>query len=220
MLYIIISIFIITYSLALYYWDKKTTWRLNIKISFYLKYLHYFGLFICATVAFLNVNFDIGLRGQWTTRIVIITTVLTGTFFIFIAAKKAIGRIEKWYFKLFSFLPILTAVVLFIPFLGVVMVLSSFARLINPVEKIYYEDDKLRIQSSFVGVLGPPRMDIFEKKLIFEKHHHEAEIWPSNIDSVNVSYDKDSTRIITYGINKYAENMEERKDTISLHSIK
>src|SRR5690554_6965133 len=44
-------------------------------------------------------NFDIGLRGLWTTRTIIIFTLLTGIFFIFVADKASIRKIEKWYFR-------------------------------------------------------------------------------------------------------------------------
>ena len=220
MAYLVTILFIIAYGLGLFYWDKKIDWRLNPKISRSIKLLHYIGLLICLTVGITYTNFDIGLRGLWTTRTIIIFTLLTGIFFIFVADKASIRKIEKWYFKIFSFLPILTAGSLFIPFLGVVIVLSLFGQLTDPATEIYYEDDKLRIQSSFVGVLGPPRLDIFEKNLIFEKHLKRADFWANEIDSIRVSYDSDSTRIIAYGLYDYDDERKGETETICLRRLK
>ena len=220
MAYIVTILFIIAYGLVLFYWDKNISWRLNPKISRSIKLLHYAGLLICITISITYINFDIGLRGLWTTRTIIIFTLLTGIFFIFVADKASIRKIEKWYFKIFSFLPILTAGTLFIPFLGVVIVLSLFGQLTDPATEIYYEDDKLRIQSSFVGVLGPPRLDIFEKNLIFEKHLKRADFWANEIDSIRVSYDSDSTRIVAYGLYDYDEERKGETETICLRRLK
>lgn len=220
MAYLVTIIFIIAYGLGLFYWDKKINWRLNTKMSKSIKLLHYIGLLICLTVGIIYTNFDIGLRGLWTTRTIIIFTLLTGVFFTFLADKSSTSKIEKWYFKIFSFVPILTAATLFIPFLGVVIVLSLFGQLTDPATKIYYEDDKLRIQSSFVGVLGPPRLDIFEKKIIFEKKLKRAEFWANEIDSIKVAYDTDSTRIIAYGLYDYDEERKGETEIICLRRLK
>lgn len=211
MAYLISIIFIIVYGFGLFYWNKKINWRLSKKISKPLKLLHYSGFTICLIIAVLYSNYDLTLRGIWTSRIIILFTLFTGIFFIFVANKSSIIEIEKWYFKFFSFLPILTAAILLIPFLGIVIVLSLFGQLTNPVTKIYFEDDNLRVQSTFVGVLGPPKIDIFEKNLIFEKHLKRTDYWANEIDSIKVSYDKDSTRIFIYGLYKYDE--ERKGDT-------
>lgn len=207
-------LFIIAYGLGLFYWNKKVNYRLNPKISRGIKLLHYTGLLICITIAITYINFGIGLRGLWTTRTIIIFTLLTGIFFIFLADKSSIKKVEKRYFKTFSFLPILTAGTLFIPFIGVVIILSLFGLLTYPATEIYYEDDILRVQSSFVGVLGQPKFDIFEKKL---KH---AEYWTNEIDSLKVSYDSDSTRIIIYRLYDNDEMRKEETETICLRRLK
>jgi hypothetical protein len=112
------------------------------------------------------------------------------------------NKMEKVYFKLFSFLPTLTGVILFIPILGVVIVVSLFGNLIEPVNKIYFEDEHLRIQSSFTGVLVPHRLEIFAKNSIFEKLIYSPNFHSNDLDSITVSYDSDSTRIFVYGLSK------------------
>ncbi len=220
MAYIITILFITSYGLGLLFWEKKVAWRLKPKMSTTIKSLHFLGLFICILVSILYSNFNIGLRGLWTTRIIIIFTLLTGIFFIFIANKTTINKIEKWYFNFFSFLPIVTAGVFFIPFLGVVFVISLFGQLTEPATRIYYEDNKIRVQSTFVGVLGPPKIDIFEKNIIFEKHLKRADFWANEIDSIKVSYDKDSTRIIAFGLYDFDDKRKGETETICLKRLK
>jgi hypothetical protein len=191
-------VFILLYTYGLFRWDKLVAWKLSSKVSKTIKYFHYLTLLIVLTIAFTYSLFDIGLRGLWTTRSFIIITLLTGMFFNFITNKTIINKIEKVYFKLFSFFPPITGLILCIPFLGVVIVFSLIGRLIEPANTIYYEDEHLRIQSTFTGVLGPKRFDIFTKKSLYEKHLFVPDFHFEDSDSIVVHYDKDSTRIFIH----------------------
>jgi hypothetical protein len=210
---IIIIAFIVIYVLSLFIWKRSVAWRLNTKISKTIKKVHYVGVVICISVFLLFTNFGIGLRGLWTTRIIIITTLIIGIFFIFVSAKNVMNKIEKWYFNFFSFLPILIAAFVMIPFLGIVATLSLYGQLSSPADKIFYEDNKLRVQSTFIGVLGPPRIDIYEKICFYEKHLKRPDFWITSDDSINVSvlYDVDSTRVI---LHKYLDNGDEKETAI------
>ncbi|CAN5369193.1 hypothetical protein BH10BAC1_BH10BAC1_16890 [soil metagenome] len=190
--------FLLTYTYGLFRWDKYVAWRLSIKVSKTIKYVHYLTLFVAMTIAFTYSQFDVGLRGLWTTRTFVIVALLTGVFFNFVTDKTILNKIEKIYFRLFSFLPPITGVILCIPFLGVVIVVSLLGRLIEPASSIYYEDEHLRIQSSFTGVLAPKRIDIFAKKSFYEKYLYEPDLYCEDSDSIAVNYDKDSTRIFVY----------------------
>jgi hypothetical protein len=86
--------------------------------------------------------------------------------------------------------------------LGVVIVISLLGRLIEPANNIYYQDKHLRIQSTFTGVLAPPRVDIYTKRAIFEKHIYRPDFYGNDFDSITVHYDNDSTRIIVHGLPK------------------
>jgi hypothetical protein len=190
--------FLLTYTYGLFQWDKYVTWRLSNKVSKTIKYVHYLTLFIALIIAFTYSQFGVGLRGLWTTRTFIIIALLTGVFFNFVTDKTILNKIEKIYFKLFSFLPTMTGVILCIPFLGVVIVVSLLGRIIEPANTIYYEDDHLRIQSSFIGVLAPKQIDLFEKKSFYEKYLYVPNFNCGDNDSIAVHYDKDSTRIFIY----------------------
>lgn len=171
------------------------SWRLREQASKTIKYFHYIGLSIAVTVGLSYGLFDLGLRGLWTTRVVILSMLLTGCFFRFISSKSAINKFERIYFKVFAFLPIITGTIFLIPFLGVVLILSLGGQLIEPAKDIYYQDNKLRIQSTFIGVLGTPRIDVFEKHFLFEKHLYRSDFNAFDFKSVQVNYDNDSTRL-------------------------
>lgn len=208
-----LTLIIIFYSFCFYVWNKKINWRLNANISKTIKYSHFITLIICLIIAFLYYNYNIGLRGLWTTRIFIIFTLFTGIFFSFITNKTIINKLEKIYFYSFSFLPIATYILLCVPFLGVLIVFSLFGQLTSPAHKIYFEDKDIRIQSSFIGVLAAPRMDVYEKKGIFEKRLYSVNFVEPNYDSLKVNYDNDSTRIIFY----YSKTHHE---TINIEKVK
>ena len=106
-----------------------------------------------------------------------------------------------------------------IPFLGPVIFLSLFGRFTDPVHHIYYEDNHLRIQSTFVGVLGPPRIDVYEKHWLYEQHLSRPEYWGMEIDSVKVSYDEDSTRIKIYDPYVYDESTPQKPIVIALAKV-
>ena len=220
MAYLVPLVFILAYGFGLFYWNRQVTWRLNPRMSRSIKLFHYAGLLICLLVGITYMNFDIGLRGLWTTRSIVISVLVTGVLFILLTDKSTISHVERWYFRTFSLLPVLAAATLLIPFFGIVLMLSLFGQLTDPATIIYYEDDKLRIQSSFVGVLGPPRLDIFEKRMIFERKLQSANLWANDIDSIKVFYDSDSTRIIAFGLYDYDEERQGETKTICLRRLK
>jgi len=198
MIFLHVGIFVFLYIYGLYLWNKKIIWRLNAKISRIIKIIHFFTLALCFGIAFLNYKFRLDLRGIWTTRIIIITALITGIFFISLSHKSIINKFEKIYFRLFSYFPAVVYGFLAIPFLGVVIVISLLGQLICPVEKIYYQDNFIRIQSSFMSVLVGSHLDIFEKKGIFEKHIFHDNTYIVDLDSIKINYDSDSTRIILF----------------------
>jgi hypothetical protein len=190
--------FILLYTYGLFLWDKLVAWRLTKKVSKTIKYVHYFTLFVALTIVLTYFQYGVGLRGLWTTRTFAIIALFTGVFFNFVAEKTMLSKIEKVYFKLFSFLPTVTGIILCIPFLGVVIVVTLLGRIFEPANKIYYEDDNIRIQSTFRGVLAPKQIDFFTKRMFTEKYLYVPNFYCSDNDSIAVHYDNDSTRIFIY----------------------
>lgn len=198
-------IFILIYSVGLYLWLKKTDFRLPVKASGYVKRLHYCFLFLTLFLVLLNHYMALDLRGIWTSRLIIFGLITTGILFYPFAPKKNISTPEKIYFIAFTSLPVLIAGVLLIPFIGTIIVLSLWGQLTCPVSKIHYEDQKLRIQSSFAGFLGPAQLDVIEKKGCFEKSHYRSITHDTHFDSLKVSYDADAIRIMFKSTNQFVE---------------
>ncbi|ANQ51773.2 hypothetical protein MY04_4437 [Flammeovirga sp. MY04] len=183
-------------------------------MSIHLKLAHYFSFFVTGIIVVLFINYNIGLRGIWTSRIIILFFFLSGIFFHLIAEKEAMKKWEFWYFKGFSFLPVGISLFTFIPFLGPVIVFSILGQLFIPVDKIYYEDDQLKVQTRFVGVLGPPQFEVYQKEFIFEKRITDYNTyWRYNIEEASVSYDEDSTRI------KLKFGNDDKMDVLSFETV-
>lgn len=195
MAYVFTVLFILLYTAFLVYWHKKVTWSFGEETSRRIKEVHFLTLAICLCSAVMYYRFGLELRGVWTTKIVILLTLFTGPFVILVTDKTIFTRLEKIYFSLFSMFPVITAALLCIPFLGIVVVGSLLLRLVAPPE-IHYEDDQLRIQNSFRGVLAPAGFDVYAKKGIFEQQVYTNGYNSNHFDSLQVHYDKDSTRVI------------------------
>lgn len=191
---------------------------MNESFSKRIKYSHYILATLTIIAGALIIIDDISFSGQWTTRIIVIGFLLSGVAIHPLSDWTGKPKIEKNYFRLFSFLPILTAGFSMIPFLGVVLLLSLFGRLTEPVKDIYYEDSSLRVQSTFIGVLGPPRLEIFQKQGLFEVRINKSHRSAADIDSVRVDKTHDSTLVIVY-IERYEQKGKFDADTIKLKRV-
>ncbi|MCL9771015.1 hypothetical protein NAT47_11370 [Flavobacterium sp. HXWNR69] len=129
-----------------------------------------------------------------------------------IAQKSVLNKVEKYYFTFLSFFPILFFGLVLIPMIGFIIVVSLIGQLFNPVDKIYYEDNKLRIQSSFVGVMALPRIKVYKKIGIFEKEYKDENLNFEDIDSIKVDYKNDIANMyIWYEYHKNPNKPEEFK---------
>ncbi|MEO8517075.1 MAG: hypothetical protein ABI426_10035 [Flavobacterium sp.] len=192
-------VLIITYTFSLRYW-KNNKFRLSLQKSIYLKYSHYLTIAI-SIIFFFN---ELKIKGIWTNRIIFFIAILSGIFYNLITQNTSLNQLEKYYFKFLKIIPILFGAFTLIPFAGIVVVISIIGQLTSPYSKIYYDDDNIRIQESFVGALAGPKTKVYTKSMLFEKYRKEAESFPNEIDSVKVEYAKDSINI--YFWNDYMEN--------------
>lgn len=189
-------LFAIFYTIILIQWNKKVKKKLPDQVTIVIKWLHYISLTISIAAGIIFLNYHYGLSGLWTTRIFIIMALITGITFWFIVRKESLVKAEYWYFRLFSWLPVAIAFLLLVPFLGVVIVFSLLGQLTEPAKDILYEDDKIRVQTSFTGVLAPPGMDVYQKHGFLEEHLKSVRF--QSPDSLTVKYDNDSTRITLF----------------------
>lgn len=188
-----------SYAYSLKFW-KKNQFRFSEFTSRYLKYSHYLTLVLSLSFIFI----DYSLRGIWMTQIVIIISIFIGVFYNLIAQKSILNKVEKHYFSFLSFFPILFFGLVLIPMIGFIIVVSLIWQLFNPVNKIYYEDNKLRVQTSFVGVMAPPRIKVYKKFGIFEKEYKDKNLNFEDIDSIKVDYKNDTANLYIW--NEYIEN--------------
>ena len=195
MIFVVSILLLILYAFKIKDW-KKNDYRLNSELSIYLKYLHYFTI----TITIVLLLLELKIKGIWTGRIVTFIALLSGIFYNLFAQKSVLNKLEKTYFSFLSILPLIFPLFLLIPFLGVVIVFSIIGRMISPYEKIFYEDKNLRIQSSFVGVMAPPKILAFKKGLFFEKELEDLN-FPEEIDSLKVNYKRDSIFIYYWETN-------------------
>ena len=189
MIFVVSILLLILYAFKIKDW-KKNDYRLNQELSIYLKYLHYLTI----TITIVLLILELQIKGIWTGRIVTFIALLSGIFYNLFAQKSVLNELEKTYFSFLSILPLIFPLFLLIPLFGMVIIFSTIGRLFSPYDKIHYDDKNLRIQTSFVGVLAPPKILVYKKGLFFEKEVKELN-FPEEIDSLKVEYKKDSIYI-------------------------
>lgn len=189
MIFVVSILSLILYAFKIKDW-KKNDYRLNQELSNYLKYLHYLTI----TITIVLLILELQIKGIWTGRIVTFIALLSGIFYNLFAQKSVLNELEKTYFSFLSILPLIFPLFLLIPLFGMVIIFSTIGRLFSPYDKIHYDDKNLRIQTSFVGVLAPPKILVYKKGLFFEKEVENLN-FPEEIDSLKVEYKKDSIYI-------------------------
>ena len=189
MIFVVSILLLILYAFKIKDW-KKNDYRLNQELSIYLKYLHYLTI----TITIVLLILELQIKGIWTGRIVTFIALLSGIFYNLFAQKSVLNELEKTYFSFLSILPLIFPFFLLIPLFGMVIIFSTIGRLFSPYDKIHYEDKNLRIQTSFVGVLAPPKILVYKKGFFFEKEVENLN-FPEEIDSLKVEYKKDSIYI-------------------------
>ena len=189
MIFVVSILLLILYAFKIKDW-KKNDYRLNQELSIYLKYLHYLTI----TITIVLLILELQIKGIWTGRIVTFIALLSGIFYNLFAQKSVLNELEKTYFSFLSILPLIFPLFLLIPLFGMVIIFSTIGRLFSPYDKIHYDDKNLRIQTSFVGVLAPPKILVYKKGFFFEKEVENLN-FPEEINSLKVEYKKDSIYI-------------------------
>lgn len=192
--------FIVLYSVLLYLWNRKIKASFNQQTSKRVRLLHYCLLITIISISLLNLISDITLAGQWTTRIIIVVFLISGLIASLITPRAGERFIQKIYFRFFLVLPLILAAFSMLQFIGTVVVLSLYFRLTKPYEKIFFENENLRVQSTFTGMLAPLRLDIIERNYLFERKLNKVH-QIADIDSVRVQTDGSRTLVLLYESN-------------------
>jgi hypothetical protein len=193
-----LAVILILYGLGLYLWNKRNIWRLDQRLSNGIKYFHWSLTLLVVISIVLNWSDNISFSGRWTTRIIVIGFLLSGILIYPLTNRTERLKIERYYFKLFSFLPTITGFLLIIPFTGGLLFNTLFGQLMYPVYKVYLDSDKLRVQSSYIGPFWPAGIFVYEKKGLFEKQLVNSPISDLFIDSVGTEQHQNETLIILY----------------------
>jgi hypothetical protein len=205
-----LAILLIVYGLGLYIWNKKTSRRLNVKASRRVIQFHYVLTFFVVVSLVLNWVDSLSFSGQWTTRVIIIGFLLSGFFIYPLSAWSEKFKIERLYFRLFSYMPTIFGFALLIPFVGALAFGTVVGQLLNPLKKIYFDNDTLRVQSSYIGPMWPPGIFVYQKKGLLEKQLVHSPISDIFFDSVTVSERDGRTLII------FLDKKSGRQDTLKL----
>lgn len=195
MAYTITILLICLYAFGLFFWKKKIAWSFNQMISKRLKRMHYLALILTTTLVLVYFNFNYCFPGFWIGRLLFVFAIISGLTIYPLAENSISNKIESFYFKLFSMFPIFFLMVLLVPFIGVIIAISAIGTLISPYEKIYFQDDKIRVQTTFTSPMVAPEINIYSKKFLFEKHLKEYDFRYYEADTVEVKYKNDSTFI-------------------------
>lgn len=145
------------------------TLLLEQKVVKLFKSVHFISFSICLAIAITYYIFNIGLRGLWTTRIIIFICFLTALVYAIIGDKGKMHRSERMYFGLFPYFPIFFLLCFFYWPL-----LSIPAWLFSPASYVHYDGTDYRVQSTSQGIFKNSKFEVFEKNFIFEKKLENA----------------------------------------------
>ncbi len=196
--YLIPFLIIRLYGFEYLRWSKKNKHRLNLKLSKKIKILHYVMLTLFAILFFIEINYYYIINFIWIKRIIIIILMISGIFFNSFSNQLFKKKIEKIYFKLFSYLPILISIIWMIPFLGLFVCYGLFCTLFNPISKTYYEDKNVKIHSAYFNPMAQPKAEIYKRKIFFNKLVQMKDDRIYDLDSVKVYYEKGLIKILFY----------------------
>lgn len=174
---------------------KHFKWTFSEQPSRLFKRLHFASLLLCCLLSLSYFQYDWGFQGYWVGRLLLLLCVATGLFATFILHPAVQDRVEKWYFRIFSWIPVGVGGLLLLPFLGIVMVLSGLGQWTSPVEEVLFEDQHTKVITRFIGVLGPPHLEAYQKWGIWEKAVEIPFYFQHEVDHVWVDYEADSVVI-------------------------
>jgi hypothetical protein len=148
-------------------------------------------IFLCSVlvIAIILAQFDIYFRGYWTTKFFIWLFILTASFLFVSGNRKVFSKAWRIFTGFIFYFPIASILWFFIvPFMGPVISLTIWGRILGDPADCYYNDNEIRIQRVFKGALGPAGPPYyFKKRGIFE--------FDKGIMSVNLYEDPDSLKI-------------------------
>ncbi len=134
MLIIILSLIVLIYISFLV--AKICKWQLNGSLTQVLNRFHWANLLVLFILLVLAEQ-NIWLRGFYTTQVLVCTFFLTGLLLGAIGNKPVLDRLKADYYRLWLAVPPLLTALLFIPFLGIILVAQVYTISIANAEDIF-----------------------------------------------------------------------------------
>ncbi|PHN01637.1 hypothetical protein [Flavilitoribacter nigricans] len=170
---------------------SRSSWSLPLSVVRICRYVHFItlaaGIGWLYLVLFRKTKFSVDVLNQLILLLPLITAFLLASL-----EKEKLSRNERLYFRTFQIIPLGGLLVLMIPFLG----LSLLFYLLFPGGTVYYEDENIRIEQTFYGVLAmryPP--DVYQKRGPFVTRLTTKIYCPGSVDEVKVQRTGKSYRI-------------------------
>ena len=134
-------------------------------------------------------NYNIYLRGYWTTKILIWVFILTSMILFAFEYRPTLNPITRTLYGFFFYLPIACIPLCFIPFLGWAIVLGIYGYTIGDENDIKYSDNKYRLQQTYKGFMAPASApDLFVKNGIFEYKEKPLDVrYLGDCDSIKIN---------------------------------
>ena len=162
--------------------------RFSLIISKKIKNLHYLTTLCSLILLLIEIKFNYKINVIWIKRVFIIFSFISGILMVSFINEMSTNKIEKIYFKIFSYLPILISLIWLIPLWGLFICYSFFCTLFNPIKIVYYEQNNIKIQSSYFNPMAPAKIEVYKKGLFFSKEITLKEDKIYELDSVKVEY--------------------------------
>jgi hypothetical protein len=180
-LIIIIGLYIATYC------TRNTPNKFGQKSTRLFRQIH-FGLLVLLIILGVLANYNIYLRGYWTTKILIWFYILSAMTLFALGEKTLQKKIERIYYSMFFYFPLVAIPLLFLPYLGTGIVLGIFGHTIGDSNDIKYSDKNFRLQNTFHGFMAPPSApDLFVKRGILEYKEEPLDMeYLYRLDSIRI----------------------------------
>lgn len=163
-------------------------------------------------------NYNIYLRGYWTTKIIIWIFIFTAIILFAFGHKQTQNKLERIYYGLFFYFPLACIPLCFIPFLGWGIVLGVYGKTIGEQNDIKYSDNKYRLQHTYKGFIAPAAPpDLYVKHGLFEYKEKPLEVeYLGDCDSIRINEITDREIKITF---YHGEHFTDEKNPIELYII-
>ena len=152
-------------------------------------------------IASILAQFDTYLRGYWTTKFLIWLFILIASLLFAFGDRVILTKFWRVFTGFIFYFPLASILWFFIvPFMGPVLSITIWGRILGDKDDIFYNDNDIRLQRVFKGALGPAGPPNYFKKsgiLEFDKGILSVNFYETP-DSLKVDKTKDTVTVYFY----------------------